>query len=145
MLPMSRIIIFIYWHQHGGLVIIMLFFLRNTNLITIICWCLHAKLALESLMLPLKHKYHFESARGSNPLVVNLTPFCNHWFLRTRFRVNIHIFDLCKINKCTLASSKRNFKQLLSSGEELLHNEAHSTSRITLLPKRICVHWTREH
>ena len=53
--------------------------------------------------------------------------------LRTSFPINIHIFDQCKMTWCTLASYKENFNQLLSSGEELLHNEAHSTSRITLL------------
>ena len=31
----------------------------------------------------------------------------------------------------SLASSKESFKLLLSSGKELLHNEVHSTSRIT--------------
>ena len=46
--------------------------------------------------------------------------------LRTRFKFNIHIFDLWIL-------TKQNFKQLLSSDEELLHNEAYSTSRITLL------------
>ena len=55
------------------------------------------------------------------------------FILRTRFWLNIHIFDLSKMTWCTLASSKRIFKQLLSSGAELLHNEALSTSRITLL------------
>ena len=54
-----------------------------------------------------------------------------HEGLRTRFLFNIPIFDLNKINWCTLAFSKQNFKQLQSSGEELLHNKAHSTSRIT--------------
>ena len=47
----------------------------------------------------------------------------------SRFLFNIPIFDLNKINWCTLAFSKQNFKQLQSSGEELLHNEAHSTSQ----------------
>ena len=31
--------------------------------------------------------------------------------LRTRFRFDTHIFDRCKMTWCTLASSKRNFKQ----------------------------------
>ena len=78
-----------------------------------------------------------------------------HKTLMTRFWFEIHIFDPCKMTWCALASSKRNFKQLQSSGEQLLHS---SSSRITLLifqwvnlmvnpllPKWICVHWTREH
>ena len=76
------------------------------------------------------------------------------FILRTRLQFNIHIFNLFKMTWCTWASSKRHFKRLQPSGEELLHNEGHSTSRITLLifqwvnpllPKWICVHWTREH
>ena len=74
--------------------------------------------------------------------------------LRTQFRFNIYIFDLRKMTWCTLASPKWNFKQLLPSGKDLLHNELHSTSRITLLifrwvnpllPKWICVHRARAH
>ena len=38
------------------------------------------------------------------------------WDLRTRFWFNTHIFDLCKTTWYTLACSKQNFKQLLSSG-----------------------------
>ena len=78
----------------------------------------------------------------------------NLGMLRTHFPFNIHIFDLCKMTWCTLASPKQNFRQLQSSGKELLHNEAHSTSHITvlifqwvtpLLPKWICVHCVKEH
>ena len=39
----------------------------------------------------------------------------------------IRISDICKMIWCTFGSSEQNFKQLQSSGEELLHNEAHST------------------
>ena len=38
--------------------------------------------------------------------------------LRTCFRFDTHIFDPWKMIWCTLAASKRNFKQLRSSGEE---------------------------
>ena len=53
--------------------------------------------------------------------------------LSTRSHFDTHIFDLCTMTWCALASSKQNFKKLQSSGEELLHNEAYSTSRITPL------------
>ena len=74
-------------------------------------------------------------------------------WLRTPFLFNVHIFYLCKIIWCTLASSKNVFKQLQSSGGELLHNEAHSIRRITflffhyvnpLLPRWICMQCMRE-
>ena len=64
---------------------------------------------------------------------INVTDSCLNFGLRTRLQFNIHIFDPFKMTWCTWASSKRNFKQLQPSGEELLHNEAHSTSRVTLL------------